>query len=139
MSIAMLRPVRHDDFAYIFSTIMPSVWLGNPFFKKIKRNIFLPHYRVVIDSIIENPKTQILIAAFNEDDSLILGYSIFQDDTLHYVYVKGAYRNRKIATLLLENFKFNKVTHYTNQGEWLKLDAELDPFTLLQKDENGTN
>lgn len=131
--IAALRPVRPEDLAYIYSTIMPSAWLGNPFFKKIKREIFFPNYRVIVDSIIQNQNTEILVSCFMEDPNLILGYSITCGDILHYIYVKGAYRRKGLGKLLIPTHKkINKVTHYTTMGDYLDLSLELDPFVIAK-------
>ena len=110
---------------------MPSSWLGNPFFKRIKREIFFPNYRVVIDSIINNPSTSIRVACFNEDENLILGYSISCFDVLHYVYVKGAYRKQGLGKSLLPKV-INKISHYTTMGDYLDINAELDPFIIAK-------
>jgi GNAT superfamily N-acetyltransferase len=130
--IAAFRPVRPEDIPYIYSTILPSAWLGNPFFKKIKREIFFPNYRVIIDSIVQGKEVEILVACFMEDPNLILGYSISCNDVLHYVYVKGAYRRKGLGKMLIPNKQLNKVSHYTTMGEFLDLNLELDPFVIAK-------
>lgn len=53
----------------------------------------------------------ISIACLDDDQDLILGYSIYKNDMLCYVYVKTSFRQQGISKLLLENYLKNTTQH----------------------------
>lgn len=75
-------------------------------------------------------KSSVLIAYPVEVPDEVCGYSVRQNDLLHYVYVKHAYRRLGIATQLAEGSKV--YTHETIPGVKLanKLHLQYNPYWL---------
>src|SRR5437899_381049 len=51
----------------------------------------------------------IVIATDKDDPEFILGYAIFQDTQLEFVYVKEAYRKQGIGLMLVEDIDYKTV------------------------------
>jgi hypothetical protein len=73
------------------------------------------------------------VACSLEDPNEILGFAVYEDALLHFVYVKTAYRTLGVATALLANLNKENliISHETNAFSHLKLTAKFKPFTFF--------
>jgi hypothetical protein len=82
-------------------------------------------------------RCSLLIAAYDEDPSFILGWAVTSSNCVHYAWVRHAFRRKGIATALLKPY-LNQPTIYTHPisvgPDWMKgkWDApkgwSFDPF-----------
>lgn len=74
----------------------------------------------------------VIVAFFPEVPDEILGWACLKGDTLHYVYVKAAYRRKGIATGLAAG----QILHYTHATDRVgeafaaSIGATLNPYRL---------
>lgn len=114
------------------ATFLRGIYYGDTWFSKIPKDIFMDNYKKVVEALVDSPNTLVNIACLTEDEDVILGYSILSIDfqTLHYLYVKSAWRKQGIAKRLSPSSPAF-VTHLTAQGASLlpKLNgAVFNPF-----------
>jgi hypothetical protein len=128
-----IRLYKPEDAGFVISTFLRGVYYGNPWFKRIPEKIYRENYKHIA-AYLTNGSQYILIACLPDDPDTILGYSISnpKTNTLHWVYVKKVWRQRKIAKSLIP-VSTTQVSHLTELGESLmsKLpDAIFNPFSL---------
>lgn len=72
-------------------------------------------YNNYVALIMNREKTVIRIAALDEDDDVVLGFSIVEGNVLHYIHVPKSYRRQHIGTMLVpEGIEW--FTHLTRIG-----------------------
>lgn len=133
-----IRDVTAEDTNFILATFLRGVYYGykeaDTFFSLIPKDIFMDNYKKVAEALVRGNRTTIKVACLREDPSVILGYSILSNDfqTIHWVYVKNAWRNRGIARTLTPLHP-TAVTHLTKTGKSLLTKFQnvvFDPFRL---------
>lgn len=72
-------------------------------------------YSNYVALIMNREKVVIRIAALEEDDDVVLGFSVVEGNVLHYVHVPRAYRRRHIGTMLIPD-GIEWFTHITKIG-----------------------
>lgn len=92
----------------------------------------MSNYKLVAEALLK--KRTIKIACLKEDPDVILGYSVLSNDyqTIDWVFVKSAWRNKGIARSLLPLYP-TSVTHLTKLGKELLpkfKDCVFNPFNL---------
>ena len=127
-----VRMFKEDDRKFIMATFLKGLYYGDSWFSKIPKAVFMDSYKRFITNVIADPSTAIHVACLNDDPDIIIGYSILGHDynTLHWVFVKSAWRNGGVAKNLVPS-RAKQVTHLTALGEKLltKLEyATFNPF-----------
>lgn len=122
----LLREVRKEDGTFIHNSWLESSWYRNKRVPNAKR---LMSNRIV--KVMEHSK--ILVACDPEDDEIIYGYVLYEDDAVHWVYVKYLFRKQGLATLLLSAIPQDALKWHTflsPAGETLikKYNSQLTPF-----------
>lgn len=116
----------HD---FIEATWLQGLYHGNSWFRKIDEKIYYKNYRKIIQSILG--RAEILVASLKDARDVLLAYSVYEKDRLHYVYCKSDWRTIGLASDLMKK-PFNQITHLTKTGEtiWKKKypDALFNPF-----------
>jgi L-amino acid N-acyltransferase YncA len=124
-----LRPAQETDHPLIYASWLKSQYYGNSWFKQIGRDIFFNGYKQVIAGRLATAKT--VVVCLEADPDVVLGYACYSPDetTLHYVYVKKAWRQFGIAKELLPP-TITTVSSLTKIGRMLKERKGLtfDPF-----------
>lgn len=115
----------------IYSKWMRSLKYGNEYFKLAHSDSYFMAYRRYLESILNRPDTVIRIAVLSDDRDVALGWSVVEQDTLHYVHVQHEQRNKGIGRALIPN-GINVITHLTKCGLriWPKSlpHARFNPF-----------
>lgn len=136
-----IRRASGNDLNFIYDTWLNSYKHDSLFGKIFRTGFFFDEYRYVIDSILANPTTTILIACLPQSPEVILGYLVCNKTHLDYCFVKDAFRNLGIAKSLVNNaYKTTTtphvITHKTSTlGRVLpigKYDLEYNPFILFK-------
>lgn len=156
--IALIRNGKTEDSHFILATWLKSLYYGNEAPKKnsgvcepcyeemrtqfkviqnwiqeMPANVYYKNYGKIIEGILKKPTTTIHIAALQEDEDVILGYSIQEPGILHYMYIKEVWRHIGLANKLLPK-QLTTYTHLTKMGKSIMKkkfpDAEFNPFLI---------
>jgi len=132
----IIRPATGHDLAFIYDSWKTSYRLGSYFGKSFRRfNKNYQGYDRVIDWILTRPLTKILVACSREEQFVVFGYIVYQEDYLHYAFVKKSFRNLGIFnSLFKEAERPYNFSHRTQHFEPVSKKKELnyDPFILMR-------
>ena len=115
----VVRPYIASDKNFILSSWLKGLYFGNDWFSEIPANIFFKNYQKVLETILGHPDTELSVATLPDADDVILGYAVHSGDTLHWVFIKGAWRKLGIARALVPK-RITTVSHLTETGRSLK-------------------
>jgi GNAT superfamily N-acetyltransferase len=143
-----IRNYKEEDKAFVISTWLKSFYTNMPSYKvnsryyiKPESNEFYKFHSKVVQSVLEKPLTTVLIACNEEDENQIFGYIIYDENCMHWLYVKQVYRRNGIGTRLLKEADFfdcKIATHLSNDfGYFSKLFSQIkyNPYILLEQHE----
>ena len=129
-SLISLRPMNPDDQRFVASSWFESYWKG----AALKSGMPFSAYKAGQDMRIRNllARSQTLIVYATSIPDEILGYAVLEpaSGSVHWVYVKSAYRREGIATALCKG-RFRWYTHASGAaGTRLarKLGLEFNPY-----------
>lgn len=128
-----VRDYDPSDKNFVYSTWLKGLYFGNEWFKEIPEPVFLRAYQRVLESIMALPQTKVAIACLPDVTDVILGYAVYQDQRLHWVFVKNSWRNLGIATAIVPK-DITQCSHLTHVGLILKRKKGLifNPFFTEQ-------
>ncbi len=130
-SLIHIRPARETDLNLVYATWLRGLYYGNPWFREIDKDIYFQHYEHVLKTILLNTKVSTLIACLKEDEDVALGYSVIQNDILHWVFVKPQWRKIGLAKDLTPT-DIKEVSHLTVVGSQIKPKGwKFNPFLNL--------
>lgn len=123
------RVMEEGDLNFVLSTWLKSYRvdakedLVNPVVSRIPGRTYFKGQEAAIKKILKN--ASVLVACDKDDPSFITGYFVFESTKLHYLYVKGTFRNRGIARKLLDQSGLDlthpfEFTHHTPDIFWIK-------------------
>jgi hypothetical protein len=138
-----LRPATPEDYGFIYSTWLKALYYGwackctpkgpccgsRGLFNLIPYPTYRVQYRRVLEGILA--RNRATVACLTEDPEVVLGYIVYgQAPTVHFVYVKKAWRKMGIAkTLWLPGTK--QVSHLTKVGKQLLPENVIyNPFEI---------
>jgi len=111
-----LRPEVEADRPFIFATWLKGLRHGNDYHGSIESEPYFRHQHSRIEGILNDFDTTVRISCLKEDPSVILGYCVYKDTTLHWVFVKKAWRKIGLAKdMVPKNIK--TVSHVTKVGQ----------------------
>jgi len=99
----------------VFAKWLRSFRQGNDYVKLASPAKYYEAYHIYIERILRSPKTTIRFAVLTEDRDVILGFSVFQSNILHYVHVQKEVRKQGIARSLIPP-SIDTITHLTKTG-----------------------
>ncbi len=110
--------------------------------------MFQSFYCNIIDTILSDQLTQVLVACLKDDPNVILAYLVYEPDVIHYAYTKGAFRRLGLAKALVQDsYRHHQIpirlsfTHQTRMVRdiILKYKDELryDDALIFKGDPNG--
>lgn len=108
---------------FVYATWLKSFHHSSPIAKRIRSQIFYSYHQETLTEILERDATKIYLAVAHDDDNVILGYLVTENDNIHFVYVKRDFRNFGVAKILAEAFgkDLNTVqfSHWTHDTDWI--------------------
>lgn len=127
-----VRDYKPEDKSFIMATFLRGLYYGDSWFSIIPKDIFMANYKLIVEALLA--KHQVKVACLCEDKDVILGYSILSKDftTIHWCFVKSAFRKQGISKALLPKYP-TTVTHLTVLGKALLpkfKDCLFNPFAL---------
>jgi len=114
-----IRPAKEDDIPFIFNSWLKS-YRNSHFCKLLVNEVYFSEHHKVIQNLIKH--STVLIACNPEDENQLYGYLVASKEQnilcLHYIYIKHAFRNFKIASSLLQSISHDPsqaaiYTHHT--------------------------
>lgn len=87
------------DISFIYSTWLRSYHYDS-FTKSTAKSIYFENYKLVLDHILKT--AQVYVACSKEDPNVIFGYVVYEPETIHYVFVKEAFRRFGLAKALIK-------------------------------------
>jgi GNAT superfamily N-acetyltransferase len=99
----------------ILSQWMHSLRYGNDYFKLAESRSYYWAYQRFIEMLLKKPDAIVRLAVLSDDHDVVLGWSLAQEEKLHYVWVQREQRNKGIATALIPK-PISRITHITKAG-----------------------
>jgi GNAT superfamily N-acetyltransferase len=95
--------------------------------------VAFPTYRTGQNRVMENllARAPVWVATLEDVPDEVLGWVCYDDKAVHYLYVKQAYRKRRIATALLSLARAagaKEFTHPTRAGKPLAKGLNFNPY-----------
>jgi len=113
----------------IIAPFLNTLRYGNDLYKLIDKDAYFLKYAKYLDTLLQRPMTLIKMAMLS--DNTVLGWSMVENKTVHYVWVKKEVRMQGICRALLP-IEFDTISHITHKGIniWIKHfpDVRFDPF-----------
>lgn len=97
----------------IIGPMLNSLRYGNDLFKLSDKNDYYLNYGKFVESLLKRPKIVIKLAMLR--DETVLGWSLTENLTVHYVWVKEHQRRNGIAKSLVPK-SFDTISHITNKA-----------------------
>lgn len=120
----ILRPYKKEDLNFIQNSWGSSYYKGAEFNSFLSPKEFNSKHRPIRESILLKANAAVLIACGKEDKDLILGWILVEKPkvgiTLHYIYIKEAFKSEGISEALLKAALTDKpilVTHMTDRAQ----------------------
>ena len=127
-----VRAYAPSDFNFVAATFLRGLYYGATVFSDMPKQTFMTNYKPVAEALVA--KNDVWVACLKDAPDVILGYSIVSKDftTIHWVFIKKAWRKQGIARAILPQYP-TTVTHLTALGKSLLpkfKDCVFDPFKM---------
>jgi len=120
-----IRDAGPDDEAFFFNALLQHYKHSSPHSKLIPDRYYYTEHKKLIDRQFQKPGAVLKVASLAEDPTIVFGFiwANKEELTIHYCYVKKAFRRLGIAKLLF-NTLFKKddeifYTHLTYDGGFI--------------------
>ncbi len=126
------RLAKDTDKNFVLATFLRGLYYGESLFSEMPKDLFMNKYKHVVQALINDPNTEVVVACLPEDSDVILGYSIVSKnkETLYWVFVKAAWRRKGVAkSLIAQNPKY--IAHLTKLGSELRYKLPNAKFNPL--------
>lgn len=113
----IVRAYRETDKNFVLATFLRGLYYGNDFYNMMPKQTFMDNYKIMAEMLLAPERNMIHVAVLKDDIDVILGYSVVSHDheTLHWVFVKAAWRKQGIAKSLTPA-TINTYSHFTTVG-----------------------
>lgn len=113
----------------MYATWLRGLYYGESAYSDTPKDSFFANYAKVIEALLSRSHCQ--VACLSQDPTVVLGYVVFAGSTIHWIFVKKAFRKMGIGRALLPERSITTVTHLTKLGKALKpSNWTYDPFSL---------
>ncbi len=110
-----IREGIEADHNFIYASWLRGLRHGNPHFELIHGESYFKHQHEVIKNILDDFEVTIKIACLKESPDVILGYCIYKNERLDWIFVKKSWRTIGLARDLVPSH-INTVSHVTRVG-----------------------
>lgn len=114
----IIRTSLSADLPFIYDSWLTNFQHTSYFAKRIPKQTFMKCHAILLNMIMERPKTVIKIAG--DKDYTIFGYCVAEhittDPVIHYVYVRPEFQHFGIAKALIQSLNLKsdfQVSHWT--------------------------
>ncbi len=105
--------VPKDRLNLIRAPFLNSLRSGNDWYKLIDSEHYFLIYPKAIEALLLRPKTKVRFAELRDDTTL--GWCMYEDSIVHYIWVKSELRRQGIGQSLLPK-QFDYISHLTNKS-----------------------
>lgn len=125
-----IRDANPDDKNFIFSTWLRGLRYGNDWFELIDKDIYYKVYHKVLEKLLTSG-VEIKVACLKEDHGVILAYSVYKNNTLHWVFSKKSWRGIGLMRDLVPRH-IDTISHVTAIGKSIAIKRgwKFNPFDL---------
>lgn len=113
--LIIIRPWNFNDEPLIFSSWLKGFRYGNKYMELSDSAIYYSCYHKLIERILGDPRTIVLVACLKEDEDVVVGFSVICQNRLDWVFVKKQWRGNGIAKDLVPD-NIASVSHLTDTG-----------------------
>lgn len=100
--------------ALIFAKWLRSFLYGNKAMeRKVSHGEYFQTYHKVIEDILKKPETVIRLAVLTDEPDVVLGFAVYRENVLDYLYVHRDQRQQGIGTTLIPS-NITTITHMTS-------------------------
>lgn len=110
-----LRSGTLDDINLVFSSWLDGLRFGNWVYGLIDKAVYYQTQHKVIEYLLARPTVSVRVACLADAPDVIIGYSVFENNKLHWIYVKKKWRGIGVARDLMP-YNIDTVTNITNVG-----------------------
>lgn len=126
--LVSIRGPRPEDVNFIYASWLRGLYYGDTWYGEMPKDIFMHNYHKVLENILT--RADVKVACLKEDPDVILGYAVSSGTTLHWVFVKSAWRLIGIAKSIVPT-NIETTTHLTKVGRSLKPRSCIyNPFAI---------
>lgn len=115
------RSYREDDIAFIQSSWGSSYYSGISYRQLITPDEFHKFHRPSRERFFSRPTATVIVCCANDDKDLILGWLALEKPShsliIHYIYVKEAFKEERIASELLNGISAQGEVLFTHLTE----------------------
>lgn len=126
------RGYEANDKAFILATFLRGLYYGDNYYSQMPKNRFMECYHPFLEHLLDSPGIDIKVACLEDDKDIIVGYSMYTNTVLHWVFVKKQWRKIGVAKVLVPE-KLTACTHLTELGKQIlkkKPGVYFDPYLL---------
>ncbi len=113
----------------VIAPFLNSLRYGNDLFRLIDKDAYFYSYGKFVESLLKRPEAIIRLALLN--DNTAIGWCLYENKVVHYLWVKQEVRRQGIGRSLLPK-EFDTISHITNKGinVWVNKfpSVKFDPF-----------
>jgi hypothetical protein len=99
----------------VFSRWLRSLRFGNDYFKLIDSDAYYENYHIYLNNLLIRKNVTVQLAVLSDDIDVVLGFSVSENNTLHYVHIHKDSRKRGIGRTLIPA-QIDTITHITKIG-----------------------
>lgn len=139
MEIKFRMPTQ-DDVAFIASSWVRSNKLAVD--QDIDHASYYHSYRELISRKLKSG-LKIIVACSPEDNDFIMGFMVYDDNVIHYTYVRYSLRRQGLAKSMLNKIKSNDIEYISHKPLWWAKDYrykkifKFDPFLFFLEKERA--
>jgi ribosomal protein S18 acetylase RimI-like enzyme len=139
------RELKEADIPFIHSSWGKSYFEVGEFWKRMNEYEFHQLHRPIREELLKRMRVLVCVG---KDNDIIMGWVGFENEELHYIYVKMAFKGLKIGSMLMKEAfqeKPIKYSHLTVVGQRIMKRKQLpykkhkDFFAYKSLFENGLN
>lgn len=140
MNTWSVRKAIPEDIPFIYSSWLNSYKYDSTVGFSVRKGLFFSEYRTILDYILSQSDTKVLVACDPDYPNTIFGYLVYQPNTIHYAFTKESFRNLGIQTSLYNAAELGAgAVYYTHSTYSLRdmihnhPDLVYDPFRLYRR------
>lgn len=125
-----IRDPEAGDLNFILSTWLKAIYYGSEYWNLVDQEAYFKNMEPFIKKLLI--KSTVKVACLSDDTDVVLGYSVYQNNSIHMIFVKKSYRKLGIGKMLYPE-GIDTVSNLTTQGNAIrkKMNLKFDPFAII--------
>lgn len=132
----IIRPLQDGDTNFILSTWLRSHYASLQFYSSgtiivpyPRDDVYFQGHQDKIKAVMALPGTRAMVCVAPDEPTQIMGWIVFDDETVHYCYVKAMYRRMGIGKRLVASASSaSKYSHHTKHSKYINKGLQYDPY-----------